>query len=77
MSVAKHQSPDEMNRLAQKRRDDFWNRGDKNIMLGSCPECGRNIWTNDYHTMMRDSREPIYKCVSCRTLVRSDSIIPF
>jgi len=75
MSVAKSKSPQETRDILKERKEKFWSRGSENILLGSCPVCGVNIWSNDFHTAI--GQDAIFKCVSCRDLIGIDEIIPF
>lgn len=47
---------------------------ERNRLLGSCPECGKNIWSNDYVPSLT---EAVYRCMECRRLLHMDEIVPF
>lgn len=49
-----------------------------NVLLGSCPECGKGIWSNDEIMEARTVIDhPLYKCIQCGKVLAPDDLIPF
>lgn len=48
-----------------------------NKELGSCPNCGKTIWTSYLFAYNVMSLKPIFKCIECGTAVTKEKIIPF
>lgn len=49
----------------------------RNQLLGSCPECGGNIYSNDIVHKETENLKEVYKCLKCKKLSSKDELIPF
>jgi DNA-directed RNA polymerase subunit M/transcription elongation factor TFIIS len=48
---------------------------DKN--MGSCPECGKTIWSSYLFQQKTQLPSPVYRCIHCKYVIREEDLIPF
>ena len=46
-------------------------------LMGSCPDCGRQVWSADLVHKETEHLKEVYRCIRCKILIAKDDLIPF